>query len=120
MIHSPAITTVITYDQQAKIRRFLITLTIALAVFTILSWFSGVDASSAETGAGNDFDALVTWVRGQLEGSAGKFIALLGFAIALASGLIKGSVAGIVFGLALALSAAYGPGLLMGIFTATF
>ncbi|NEX63391.1 hypothetical protein [Noviherbaspirillum galbum] len=108
----------------AKIRKFarhaLITLGILVAVFAVLTFFNSADATSSSTATADDFDTLVTWVRGQMEGSAGKFLALLGFAIALAAGLIKGSIAGIVFGLGLALSAAYGPGILVGIFSATF
>jgi conjugal transfer pilus assembly protein TraA len=109
----------ISEKQHEALRKALIVTAIILAVYTILTWFSAVEASTTATSA-DDFDTLVTWVRGQLEGSAGKFLALLGFGIALAAGLIKGSVAGIVFGLGLALSAAYGPGILMGIFSATF
>ena len=76
-------------------------------------------AGAAIAGTDTTFNSVATMIQGWLSGSLGQVIALAGFAIALASGLVRGSAVGVVFGLALALAATYGPTILTGLFTAT-
>lgn len=67
---------------------------------------------TSTAGGDTTFTGISTLIRGWMEGSLGKVLALAGFAIALASGIVKGSAIGVVLGLAIALAAAYGPGIL--------
>ncbi|QMI50000.1 hypothetical protein MBR110_30340 (plasmid) [Burkholderia sp. MBR-1] len=80
---------------------------------------SVVFAGAAIAGTDTTFNSVATMIQGWLTGSLGQVIALAGFAIALASGLVRGSAVGVIFGLALALAATYGPTILTGLFTAT-
>jgi len=100
-----------------KALRIVTTVAFAALLLFVTALFSHVMAAGGN-GGDTTFDSLTTMVVNWLQGSGGKFLAVLGFGIALAAGLIKGSVAGIVFGLGLALSAVYGPTILIGIFTA--
>jgi conjugal transfer pilus assembly protein TraA len=110
---SPSIRKTMLLKKTAK--DFAVVLLTAFAFLAVIAYLH-----PAMAGTDNTFEEIVTWLKNMLEGSGGKFIAILGFAIALGSGLLKGSLTGIVFGLGLALSAVYGPNILSGMFSAVF
>ncbi|QMI49999.1 hypothetical protein MBR110_30335 (plasmid) [Burkholderia sp. MBR-1] len=87
--------------------------------FVVVIVFVALCAGAAIAGTDTTFNSVATMIQGWLTGSLGQVLALAGFAIALASGLVRGSAVGVVFGLALALAATYGPTILTGLFTAT-
>jgi type IV secretory pathway VirB2 component (pilin) len=104
-----------TKSLKMTVKDFAIALLIALAFLAAMAYMS-----PAMAGTDNAFEEIITWLKNMLEGSGGKFIAVLGFVIALGSGLLKDSLIGIVFGLGLASAAVYGPNILSGILSMVF
>jgi conjugal transfer pilus assembly protein TraA len=73
--------------------------------------------ASAAAGTDNTFDSIYQLVKGWLEGSLGKLMAVAAFAIGMGVGLVKQSVIAVVIGLAFALIMFYGPNIMESIVT---
>lgn len=77
-----------------------------------------VTIGSAAAGTDTTFDAIYNTIKGWVEGSLGKLMAVAAFAIGMGVGLVRQSVIAVVIGLAFALIFAYGPGIMESIVTA--
>lgn len=75
-------------------------------------------AASAATGDAT-FDQIVTTLQDWAEGSLGRTISLAMLIVGIATGIVRQSVIAAVAGVAGALVMAYGPQVLLGIFTYT-
>lgn len=75
--------------------------------------------SVALAGADSSFNIVVTMLRDWTEGSLGQLFAIGSFTTGLATTIMRGSLMPAVVGLGVAMAAAWGPGILNGMFSAT-
>ena len=77
-------------------------------------------AGAAHAGTDTTFDTITTTVQGWAEGSLGKVLAIGSLVVGGGYAVATQSLRAAVTAVGLALTMAYGPGVLSGIFTATF
>jgi len=68
---------------------------------------------------GTEFNTVYDQISGWTEGTLGKTITVAALLVGLGIGVIKQSVIAAVVGLAMAMVAAFGPGVIEGVFTAS-
>lgn len=73
----------------------------------------------AMAGADSSFNSVVTMLRDWTEGSLGQLFAIGSFTTGLATTIMRGSLMPAVVGVGVAMAAAWGPGILTGMFSAT-
>jgi conjugal transfer pilus assembly protein TraA len=95
---------------------FLVTLLIA---FLIMPDTALANADSASSSGDDSFVEIYDWLKGIVQGTLGKLIALASFLVGMAIGITRQSAMAVVVGIGIAIALVYGPNVIDGIFTAT-